>query len=150
VVVAVDGLPDLPVPERDREHMAGNHVIVSCDLSARPAGEGAPEVWVVLGHLRQGSVRVSPGDVVAVGDPLGRVGNSGNTDEPHLHIHAQTPGTTAAPLSGEPLPMLIDGAWLARNQRITRSVDSTPVSMPSPTPWAEELRRVSSDTRRFP
>lgn len=108
VVRARDDLADLPVPERDREHMAGNHVILRCD-----------DAWIVLGHLMEGSVLVEPGAEVSVGSQIARVGNNGNTDEPHLHIHAQTPGTAAEPLSGEPLPMRIDGRWLVRNQRVT-------------------------------
>ena len=31
VVVAVDGLADMPVPEYDRAHLAGNHVMLDCE-----------------------------------------------------------------------------------------------------------------------
>jgi hypothetical protein len=108
VVRATGGLDDHPVPEVDRAHMAGNHVLLSCGSA-----------WVLLGHLQTGSVRVAPGDSVHVGTPLGRVGNTGNTSEPHLHIHAQRPGTDVVPLGGEPLPIRLDGRYLARNDRIT-------------------------------
>ncbi len=107
VVAAHDGLPDLPVPQTDRDHMAGNHVILDCG-----------EAWVVLAHLGSGSVAVSPGAAVEEGTLLGRVGNSGNTGEPHLHVHAQRPGTAEEPLSGDPLPVLLEGRWLVRNQRV--------------------------------
>ena len=33
------------------------------------------------------------GDHVKLGQPIAIVGNSGNTNEPHLHIQAQTIGT---------------------------------------------------------
>lgn len=33
-------------------------------------------------------IKVDVGEQVAVGDPIGEVGNSGNTSEPHLHLHA--------------------------------------------------------------
>jgi hypothetical protein len=56
---------------------AGNHVVLRC---------GAYRV--VLAHLQRGSVVVELGANVSVGDRLGLVGNSGNTTEPHLHIHA--------------------------------------------------------------
>lgn len=108
VVQSTDGLADQPVPNVDRTHMAGNHVLLSCG----PA-------WVLLGHLQQSSVRVVTGDTVRVGTLLGRVGNTGNTGEPHLHIHAQRPGTDAMPLGGTPLPIRLDGRYLARNDRIT-------------------------------
>jgi hypothetical protein len=55
----------------------GNHVIL--DL-----GDG---VHAVFAHLRRGSLKVAEGDRVRPGDPLGEVGNSGNSSEPHLHFH---------------------------------------------------------------
>ncbi len=115
VVVAADGAPDMSPPEPDRAHMAGNYVMLDC------AG-----VWVLLGHLQHGSVDVQNGQVVLTGDVLGRVGNSGNTSEPHLHIHAQQPGTDAEPMSGEPLPVRLDGRYLVRNARVTRPSRAIP------------------------
>ncbi len=38
--------------------------------------------------------------------------------EPHLHIHAQRPGSTIAPLSGEPVPTRFGGRYLVRNDRV--------------------------------
>ncbi len=75
-------------------------------------------IWIVLAHMKQGSVRVAEGDEVRVGEVLGVVGNSGASGEPHLHIHAQTPGTVEAPLGGEPLPVTFDGRHLVRNDRV--------------------------------
>jgi murein DD-endopeptidase MepM/ murein hydrolase activator NlpD len=46
--------------------------------------------YLVLAHLKQGSVTVHVGDAVRRGQPLAAVGNSGHTNEPHLH--AQIPG----------------------------------------------------------
>jgi hypothetical protein len=40
-----------------------------------------------LAHLQQGSVRVQQGDFVRRGDIIGLLGNSGNSDAPHLHYH---------------------------------------------------------------
>ena len=134
VVTTFDGLPDLRPPEVDRTHMAGNHVILECDgtaLGLQPSGpdpdatdsvaRGVP-VWVLLGHMMQGSVRVSEGQAVHVGQPLGQVGNTGNSDEPHLHIHAQRPGTRDNPLGAEPLVVRFDGRYLARNDRVAGSL----------------------------
>ncbi len=114
VVDAVDGLPDRVPPASDPDHLAGNHVVLACrDARGEP-------FWVLLAHLRSGSVQVAAGEDVRVGDPIGRVGNSGKTTEPHLHVHAQRPAPPEALLSGAPLPALFDGRWLVRNQRITR------------------------------
>jgi len=55
---------------------AGNHVLVKTKR----------EQFVLLAHMQQGSIQVRKGDVVSSGDPLGSVGNSGNTIGPHLHI----------------------------------------------------------------
>ena len=113
VVMAQDSLPDMQMPEADREHLAGNHVLLRCDrLNA------GGSVDVLFGHLRPGSVQVRPGASVAVGDWLGSVGNSGNTGEPHLHVHAQRQGLVGAPLSGDPLPIPFDGRYPVRGDRI--------------------------------
>ena len=106
VVLAVDGLPDMQVPEVDRDHLAGNHVLLRCAAAD-----------VLLGHLQPGSVRVRAGAKVAVGDWLASVGNSGNTGEPHLHIHAQGPGLSDAPLGGDPRPIQFSGRFPVRGDR---------------------------------
>jgi hypothetical protein len=49
---------------------------------------------------------------------VGQVGNSGNSHEPHLHVHAQRPAQRGALLSGDPLPIHFDGRYLARNDRM--------------------------------
>lgn len=80
VLRAEDGLPDQPIGSTDARRPLGNHVVL--DLGA---GE-----YAFLAHLRQGSVAVAPGAEVTRGQRLGRCGNSGNSTEPHLHLHLQT------------------------------------------------------------
>ena len=111
VLLAVHGLPDMQVPEVDRAHLAGNHVMLRC-VDRNTSAD------VLLGHLRPGSVQVRAGASVAVGDWLGSVGNSGNTGEPHLHVHAQRPGPVGVPLGGDPLPLLFGGRFPVRGDRI--------------------------------
>ncbi len=108
VLIALDGLPDMPVPQMDREHMAGNHVLLRCK-----------DADVLLGHLKPGSLRAAVGQQLAVGQHLANVGNSGNTGEPHLHIHAQQAGPANAPLSGNPLPVSFEGRFVVRGDRVT-------------------------------
>jgi len=77
VVYVVNDLPDTPTRERDK--LAGNHIVIRFQDS----------LFVALAHLKKGSVVVKEGDVVEVGKLLAEVGLSGNTDFSHLHIHIQ-------------------------------------------------------------
>jgi hypothetical protein len=96
VVVAHDGEPDhearrsqlvllpymLGQPLRVRggpPAIAGNHVVIAMN----PVGP-----FILLAHLRLGSLAVRAGDVVSLGQVLGACGNSGNSTQPHLHIQA--------------------------------------------------------------
>jgi hypothetical protein len=68
--------------------LAGNHVVLALD---------APGAFVVLAHLRAGSVVVRPGQRVVPGSELGRCGNSGNSTQPHVHVQVMDgPDGTAA------------------------------------------------------
>jgi hypothetical protein len=77
VVHVTDSLPDKKIRERDK--LAGNHIIIQFQDT----------LFVALAHLKQNSIKVKQGDNVRTGDVLAQVGNSGNTDFPHLHIHVQ-------------------------------------------------------------
>lgn len=104
VVIGVrDGLPDQSPPEADRGNPAGNHIVLACN-----------GMRVELAHLQKGSIEVKTGDQLRIGQSIALVGNSGNTSEPHLHIHAIDPN------SGKAIPLTIDGLTPARN-RILRS-----------------------------
>jgi Peptidase family M23 len=59
------------------ETIAGNHIV-------EDFGDGR---YALYAHLIPGSIRVQMGDVVAAGQILGRLGNSGNSGQPHLHFH---------------------------------------------------------------
>jgi hypothetical protein len=107
VVVAVDGRPDMRVPQMDEGHPAGNHVLLRCD-----------GFDILLGHFRQGSLRVEAGDRLTQGEQIGEVGNSGESSEPHLHIHAQRQGRPEAPYAAAPVAMRLDGRFLVRGDRV--------------------------------
>jgi hypothetical protein len=73
----------------------GNHVTV----------EIAPGVYAFYAHLQPGSVAVAVGEQVTAGQPIGLLGNSGNSTAPHLHFGLID---TPDPLTSESLPMVFD------------------------------------------
>lgn len=50
-------------------------------------------------HLAQGSVRVKAGEAVTAGQTIARVGLSGNTEYPHLHLTVRHGGTAIDPFA---------------------------------------------------
>lgn len=114
VVAAVNGAEDIPPgpPAKPGSgNPAGNHVVID---------HGSGE-FSLLAHLQKGSVKVKPGETVKAGQMLGLCGNSGNTSEPHLHIHLQD--RAEFPGAAEGLPMaftdfLADGAPVAKGELV--------------------------------
>jgi len=99
VVDVKDGVPEnvalsdeRAVPNK-RETMTGNYVALKID----------DDRFAFYGHLQPGSLRVKLGDDVHVGQELGRIGNTGNSDAPHLHFHV---ANGSDPLSGEGVPFV--------------------------------------------
>lgn len=76
VVAVVNDIADNePVGKMNPAQPAGNHVVI------RSGSE-----YSLLGHLQKGSVTVKKGDTVQAGQIIGKVGNSGNSSEAHLHV----------------------------------------------------------------
>jgi murein DD-endopeptidase MepM/ murein hydrolase activator NlpD len=61
----------------------GNYVVIRHLL---PSGETVHSLYA---HLASKSVTVKPGDVVAAGEPIGKVGKSGRANSPHLHLEVR-------------------------------------------------------------
>jgi hypothetical protein len=82
----------------------GNHVVIQLETGT----------YLVIAHLKQGSVVVKTGETVEEGQLIGECGNSGNTSEPHIHIHHQRQDPTVFPVNfAEGLPLYFrdhDGA----------------------------------------
>jgi murein DD-endopeptidase MepM/ murein hydrolase activator NlpD len=57
--------------------LGGNHVLLQV----------TEELALLYAHMIPGSLRVGVGDRVARGEVLGLLGNSGNSSQPHLHLH---------------------------------------------------------------
>ena len=104
VVETMNVIPDSPVNELYKASRAMNQVVLQCG-----------DVRVLMGHLLQGSVTVQKEDRVQAGQPLGKVGNSGKSKRPHLHIQAdRSSGQFDA------VPILFDGVFLVRNSIVVR------------------------------
>jgi len=129
VTAVVNDVADLLPGEMDKKHVAGNYIVIQLHDA---------EIYIGLTHLMQGSVKVKPGERVSMGQALARVGNSGNTSEPHLHIHAKRSGDPKSMLDGAAVPMRFGGRWLIRNS-IVRNV----VELPGGTELKVEEQRRS-------
>jgi murein DD-endopeptidase MepM/ murein hydrolase activator NlpD len=55
----------------------GNYIIIDCN-----------GIRITMSHLQYKSLKIRKGQSVRAGDPLARVGNSGFSQEPHLHLQA--------------------------------------------------------------
>jgi Peptidase family M23 len=132
-----DGLPDNtpPNPPSNLERLTtrtalGNFVALN-------AGGGH---FLVYCHLQPGSLRVRKGQRVRAGDPIGLVGNSGSSTQPHLHFMV-TAGPQPIAANGRP--------WVFRFWRFAGRVtnlagfsDGQPariVTAPSPARRHDEL-----------
>lgn len=103
VAIAHDGEPDA-TPGRlskNKEAPFGNYVALRLDSTG---------TFLILAHLQPGSVAVRAGQRVETGALLGRCGNSGNTSEPHLHLHHQRESPATVPVGfAEGLPLYFHG-----------------------------------------
>jgi murein DD-endopeptidase len=125
-----DGLPENAGSNEQRavnitlDTVTGNHLIL--DL-----GQGR---FAVYAHLQPGSLQVKLGDKVKAGQVLARLGNSGNSDAPHLHFHLVDANSD---MDAEGLPyeletfaqlgVLNDPAVLDNGQAWRPKVQTTPV-----------------------
>lgn len=100
-----------PLFHRERlGKVAGNHVLLS--TAAR---------FILLAHLREGSLTVGNGDEVGSGQLLGLVGNSGNSMGPHLHIQVMD---APDPYSGKVTPFYLDEFHALEGQTWTHHRDA--------------------------
>jgi len=101
VVATKDGIPEnIPLTDKRAvpitlDTLAGNLVVVDI-------GNGR---YATFAHLIPKSLRVSVGAKVRRGQVLGLLGNSGNSDAPHLHFHI-TDGPS--PMGSEGVPYIFE------------------------------------------
>jgi len=99
-------------------NLGGNYVILDCG-----------GFYPLYAHLRCGSVLVRPGQSVALGEPLGAVGNSGSSLQPHLHFQVMS-SPDPFPLFQNLLPIELasvrcmrEGQWQHELNHVPRSGD---------------------------
>ncbi len=67
-------------------------------------------------HMKRGSVAVAPGQRLAVGTDLGKVGFSGQTEFPHLHFELRRNGRVVDPFNKDTVQVcndvFVQGLWL--------------------------------------
>ncbi len=107
VVTVVDNLPE-QVPGRlpsglPLDQYPGNHIV-------QDLGDGN---YALYAHLKPGSITVKAGDELKSGQSIAALGNSGNTDAPHLHFQVMD---GPQPLAANGLPFVIKSFRL--DQRI--------------------------------
>lgn len=134
---AEDGIRDETPGVRNRSQPSGNHVILQLPESG---------THLVIAHLKQGSVAVRQGDEVIEGQEIGRCGNSGNSSEPHIHIHHQRERRRSEGLplflrdhDGPPMPEggieRIDGKYQTKGSAIQHVAVETALHFAS---WSRE------------
>jgi Peptidase family M23 len=109
VVAALDGLPE-QIPSKTPtglplEQYGGNHIV-------QDIGDGN------YAHLKTGSLEVKVGDQLTTGQVIAALGNTGNSDAPHLHFHVMS---TPDPLRSDGLPFVFKSFRL--DSRIASTVD---------------------------
>jgi murein DD-endopeptidase MepM/ murein hydrolase activator NlpD len=124
----------------DPARLAGNHVIV-----------GTGGTYALYAHLAPGSVVVTKGQRVRVGEVLGRVGHTGNSTAPHLHFQLMD---SADPLQARGIPCAFaaylverDGQWQRVERGIPTGASVSARSHRSHRPWLAGACRSQSATK---
>jgi Peptidase family M23 len=94
-----DATPFVAMTPKSTLDYGGNNVML----------EIAPHVFAWYAHLRQGSLRVKVGDTVKAGATIAKLGNTGPSTGPHLHLGVLD---KPDPIAGRSLPFVLDNFTL--------------------------------------
>lgn len=131
-----EGTPGTFAPGVTATNADGNAVIL--DL-----GGGR---FALYAHLQPGSIRVREGDSVQRGDVLGLVGNTGNSDAPHLHFHVMD---GPSPLASNGVPYGID-AFVVTGRAVSPSDLDDELKTPDRPVQVERLPAPAKRTDELP
>lgn len=101
VIDCKDTEEDILPNTEEFESSLGNYIFIEVDETG---------TYLILSHLEKDSVLVDVGEHVTKGMKIAKVGNSGTTSEPHLHMQHQrnNPLEMKIPVCAEGLPMKIE------------------------------------------
>jgi hypothetical protein len=88
-----DDMPDVSTAEKGAPSVIGRE----CGNGAVVAHEDGWETQYC--HMARGSIAVQPGDTVSPGQPLGKIGLSGQSEFPHLHFTVRRGGKVIDPFA---------------------------------------------------
>lgn len=122
IVAVSDDLPDQPpgadppVGSLQVDQFGGNYVV------ERFTQDGH-DYYAFYAHLKPGSASaaVTVGQQVSAGDQVGALGNSGNSDAPHLHFHVMDGPN---PLGSNGLPYVFDSLTMVGRAASPAAVDA--------------------------
>lgn len=148
-----DGMPD-----RSIRSGSGTLETAIAALDGKDCGNGiliahADGYETMLCHLRQGSVRVAPGDRVTAGTAIAQVGLSGRTEFPHVHMTLSRNGTKLDPYTGAPAGARCGGpvaAGLWDRPRAYRATALLGDGFADAVPDAGAMRDTPVDLARLP
>lgn len=124
VVAVLDGLPE-QTPGTAPSGLAldeygGNHIV-------QDIGDGN---YAFYAHLQPQSLKVKAGDQLSTGQVIAALGNSGNSDAPHLHFHVMD---GPDPLASNGLPFVLKSfrldSRLAGMGALDPLIDGRPVTL---------------------
>ena len=79
VIQVIDGVEDNKPGDMNPKDLTGNSVVLKT----------ANNEYIFYAHFENSTIKVKEGQMVKRGQNLGNCGNSGNSTEPHLHLHVQ-------------------------------------------------------------
>ena len=101
------------------EQYGGNHIV-------QDIGDGN---YAFYAHLKTGSVKVKVGDQLTTGQVIASLGNTGNSDAPHLHFQVMS---TPDPLRSNGLPFVISSFRLDSRVASPDALDQILQGKPAP------------------
>jgi hypothetical protein len=123
VVGVMEGLPEQVAGKSPTglplEQYGGNHIV-------QDIGDGN---YAFYAHLKTGSLKVKVGDQLSAGQVIASLGNTGNTDAPHLHFHVMS---TPDPLRSNGLPFVFSSFYLDSRVASPTGLDALLQGKPAP------------------